>query len=355
MNSHTPWHRGLAAMPLTMTILMLALAVGACKTTQPPATDMADGSTASEPEASDVGSQEREATTEAPSGDATEDAVSSSAGSVATVNGEPVSMAEFQKQAFDTQRYHVDQGGIDPNTAEGQQKLLFLRRQVLRDMIDQKLMEQAAEELHVSVSDEELDAEMKSLIEEVGGQAAFVRKLAEAQTSKEEWLAVERASMIGRKVLDTITADLPKTAEFVHARQIFCKERASCDAALARIEGGEDFAAVAKEVSEDSSTRERGGDLDWVTRGSLLSPELEEVVFGLQTGQHSEVVASDLGFHVVSVLERDPARVMSDEQLMPLRERKLTEWLTQRRASSSIEILVEDLKDINEESASGNG
>jgi parvulin-like peptidyl-prolyl isomerase len=171
-----------------------------------------------------------------------------------------------------------------------------------------QLMEQAAQELNVSVTDEDLDAEMKRLIDEVGGQAAFVRKLAEAQTSKDEWLAVERASMIGRKVLEAITADLPKTAEFVHARQIFCKEQASCDAALARIDGGEDFAAVAKELSEDSSTRDRGGDLDWVTRGSLLSPELEEVVFGLQTGQHSAVVATDLGYHIVEMIERDPGR-----------------------------------------------
>lgn len=354
MNSHTPWHRGPAAMPLTMTALFLALAVGACKMTQPAATEVADGSSAAEPEASAVGNPEGDAT-EAPSGDSADEAAASPAGSVAIVNGEPVPMAEFQKQAFDTQRYHVDQGGIDPNSADGQQKLLFLRRQVLRDMIDQKLMEQAAEELKVSVTDEELDAEMKSLIEEVGGQAAFVRKLAEAQTSKAEWLAVERASMVGRKVLEAITADLPRTAEFVHARQIFCKERASCDAALARVENGEDFATVAKELSEDSSTRDRGGDLDWVTRGSLLSPELEEVVFGLQTGEHSAVVSSDLGFHIVAVLERDPARVMSDEQLMPLRERKLTEWLTQRRAASTIEIQVEDLKDVNEGQTGGNG
>lgn len=355
MTSPTPSPRRLAALPLTMTALFLAFALGGCRTTQVPTSDVADGSSANEADGSEADSPDSAGVTESPAADAPNDSAPAAAGPAALVNDEPVPMAEFQKQAFDTQRYHVDQGGIDPNTTEGQQKLLFLRRQVLRDMIDQKLMEQAAQELNVSVTDEDLDAEMKRLIDEVGGQAAFVRKLAEAQTSKDEWLAVERASMIGRKVLEAITADLPKTAEFVHARQIFCKEQASCDAALARIDGGEDFAAVAKELSEDSSTRDRGGDLDWVTRGSLLSPELEEVVFGLQTGQHSAVVATDLGYHIVEVIERDPARAMSDEQLMPLRERKLTEWLTQRRAASKIEILVEDLKDINEEQAGDNG
>ncbi|MBK7780332.1 MAG: hypothetical protein IPJ58_06000 [Ardenticatenia bacterium] len=73
---------------------------------------------------------------------------------------------------------------------------------------------------------------------------------------------------------------------------------------------------------------------------------MEAVVFTLQSGQRSGVAASDLGFHIVEVLERDPARAMSDEQLMPLREKKLTEWLTERRSASDIEIMVDDLKDL---------
>ena len=127
------------------------------------------------------------------------------------------------------------------------------------------------------------------------------------------------------------------------------------DTALERLDSGEDFAAVAKDLSQDSSTRERGGDLDWVTRGSLLSPELEDVVFRLATNERSEIVASDLGFHIVEVLERDPARAMSDEQLMPQREKKLTEWLTARRKASTIEIMVEDLKDLTTEQPDNSG
>lgn len=286
------------------------------------------------------------------------DPVAESAGdpeAVAKVNGVAIPLAEFQRQAFDTQSYHVEQGGIDPNTEEGQQKLLFFRRQVLRDMIDQALIEQAAAELDISVSDADLEAETKKLIEEVGGQAAFARKLAETQTSKDEWVAMERAAMLGRKVLDHVTADLADSAEFVHARQIFCKEEATCQGALDRLAAGEDFAALAAELSEDGSTKDQGGDLDWITRGSLLSPQLEDVVFGLEVGATSAVVQSELGYHVVEVLERDATRKLSDEQLMPLREKRVLEWLAERRKAATIDIYIEDLKDLMTEGDADEG
>ena len=348
MNPNDSLRRAVVALPVTMTALFLMLATGACKNSPPVDDDGSAAQSTVERDGSGSADQVDDALSDAPT-EAPASGLDPSAGNVdvvAVVNGDPIPMADFQQQAFDTQRYHVDQGGIDPNTEDGQQQLLVLRRGVLRDMIDQQLMAQAAVEMNITVSDDELEADMKGLIAEVGGQAAFARKLAEAQTSKDTWMEVEWASLIGRKVLDAITADLPKTAEFVHARQIYCRQQADCESALVRLDQGEDFAAVAKEMSEDISTKEQGGDLDWITRGSLLSTELEAVVFTLQSGQRSGVAASDLGFHIVEVLERDPARAMSDEQLMPLREKKLTEWLTERRSASDIEIMVDDLKDL---------
>ena len=198
MTSPTPSPRRLAALPLTMTALFLAFALGGCRTTKVPTSDVADVSSANEADGSEADSPDSAGVTESPAADAPNDSAPAAAGPAALVNDEPVPMAEFQKQAFDTQRYHVDQGGIDPNTTEGQQKLLFLRRQVLRDMIDQKLMEQAAQELNVSVTDEDLDAEMKRLIDEVGGQAAFVRKLL-----PKAHFATLYAKPEGRPIVDT--------------------------------------------------------------------------------------------------------------------------------------------------------
>ena len=63
---------------------------------------------------------------------------------------------------------------------------------------------------------------------------------------------------------------------------------------------GADFAAIAREASEDGSAQ-RGGDLGEFGRGMMVPP-FEEAVFGLQANGVSEVVETDFGFHVIQRL-----------------------------------------------------
>jgi peptidyl-prolyl cis-trans isomerase SurA len=81
--------------------------------------------------------------------------------------------------------------------------------------------------------------------------------------------------------------------------------RARIDAALARIRSGEDFARVARELSEDGN-RERGGEIGM--RPAARLPDLfVAAVRPLQPGQVSEVIRSGAGFHVLKLLERSDA------------------------------------------------
>ena len=83
--------------------------------------------------------------------------------------------------------------------------------------------------------------------------------------------------------------------------------RAKIDAALARIQKGEDFAVVAKEVSEDPGSKDQGGDLGFFPRGQMV-PAFEDVAFGLEAGKTSEVVRSDFGFHVIRTEAHEAAK-----------------------------------------------
>jgi parvulin-like peptidyl-prolyl isomerase len=264
---------------------------------------------------------------------------------VAVVNGEPIALADFQRQAFDTQRFYVEQG-LDPNTEDGQRQLLYLRKQVLDDMINQVLIAQAAKEMGITATDEEVAARMKAYLDEFGNQEALDASLSQSGTNTQEIEAMERSSIIGQKLLERITVDVPATAEFVHARHILCQTAQDCEAALARLEAGEAFDAVASEVSTDETSAKRGGDLDWVSRGMLPSQQLEDEIFKLQPGQRSGVVKTDFGYHVIETLERDPSRELSADQKYALREKRLMEWLDQRRQSSDVVINVEDLRDL---------
>ena len=89
--------------------------------------------------------------------------------------------------------------------------------------------------------------------------------------------------------------------------------RERIDAIRMRIQGGEDFAAVAKEASEDTATKESGGDLGFVSRGAVVKA-LEDAAFAQPPGALGEVVESPQGFHLLRVEEHRPARVVPFEE-----------------------------------------
>jgi peptidyl-prolyl cis-trans isomerase D len=101
-----------------------------------------------------------------------------------------------------------------------------------------------------------------------------------------------------------------ETPEQRHARHILISvpegqddaARATAEGVVARLRGGEDFAAVAAEVSADAGTKAQGGELPWLSRGQLAGP-FEDALFALQVGQISEPVRGDDGFHIIRLDE----------------------------------------------------
>ena len=91
--------------------------------------------------------------------------------------------------------------------------------------------------------------------------------------------------------------------------------RAKAEAARSRILDGEDFAAVAEEVSEDPGSREEGGDLGVFARG-LNVAEIDNAAFSLEVGELSEIIQSAFGFHVLEVSEKLPARTIPFEEVV---------------------------------------
>lgn len=73
----------------------------------------------------------------------------------------------------------------------------------------------------------------------------------------------------------------------------------------ARIEAGEDFAALAAELSDDPSSKARGGDLGFFGRGAMV-PEFEQAAFDAAPGELVGPVRTNFGFHLIEVLERQP-------------------------------------------------
>ncbi len=90
--------------------------------------------------------------------------------------------------------------------------------------------------------------------------------------------------------------------------------KAKAQEILQKVNAGEEFAALAKENSDDTFSAENGGDLEWIGR-DMMDPQFEQAAFGLQTaGDVSEVVETEFGFHIIKLTE------IKEEQITPFED-----------------------------------
>lgn len=114
------------------------------------------------------------------------------------------------------------------------------------------------------------------------------------------------------------------------------------------VAGKQDFAAMARQYSEDASAA-RGGDLDWIYPGDTV-PEFERAMNALRPGEVSQPVQSPFGFHLIEVLARRTGELGAErrrlEARQALRERKsdeaYQEWLRQLRDQTYVELRLEE-------------
>ena len=156
------------------------------------------------------------------------------------------------------------------------------------------------------------------------------------------------------KVIEKRQAGMPGTAVTqTHARHILLRLNARQTEAVAieklgqlkkRIQAGQtDFAAAARENSEDGSAKE-GGDLGWVSPGMFV-PEFEKVMNGLAPNQISDPLVSRFGVHIIQVLERRETQLSQRDQREiarnVLREKKQSEayalWAQDVRGRAYVE------------------
>jgi len=130
---------------------------------------------------------------------------------------------------------------------------------------------------------------------------------------------------------------VPDTQDQVHARHILVATQEQADSVLAQLQAGADFAALASQVSTDPGSKDKGGDLGWFGHG-VMDPPFETAAFALQPGQLSDVVHGANGFHIIQMLERDPARAVPADQLTSQRQKAFTDWLASRRSSQDVKL-----------------
>lgn len=254
---------------------------------------------------------------------------------VARVNDVPILKRDFDRQLA-AARAFVQSQGVDPDSANGREMLQGIEGQVLDSLIDQEIVSQAAQRFGVAVSDEELQSKVNEVVTQQGGQAAFREALEKGGVSYEDFVRDLRAQLTWQKMSERIGQTVPDHAEQIHVRHIQLPDEATARDVLQRLKAGQDFATLARQTSQDLSTRDQGGDLGWLPRGIMVL-QLEEVAFSLPLDQFSDPVQTPTGYHIVQVLEKEAQRPIDPQLLDGMRQEEFMKWLSLERGRAHVE------------------
>lgn len=254
---------------------------------------------------------------------------------VALVNGTPITRADYERQLAQAQVYFLKQPGLDIKTEAGKQALQRFQEQILGWMIDQAIIAQAAATRGIVITGEQIEAEIARM--KGNDPKRFESWLASNGLTLDALRQQIRSDLITAAMRDSVTKTLPRKMMQVHARHILLSDEAAAQATLKRLKQGQNFIAVAREVSEDEMTRASGGDLGFLPKG-VMPPAFDEIAFSLKPGTISEVVQSESGFHIIQVIEIDSAREVAPELWPMVQQRAFDDWLKAERAKAKIQI-----------------
>jgi len=194
---------------------------------------------------------------------------------------------------------------------------------VLNQMADEILISQAADAAKLKADAKEVDARMKRIRDQFKDDATFKAKL-EASGTSEAAIRAQLEDQVLREALVTKAKDLKvtdaevkqafdankeklATPDAVRIRHLLVGTEKEANDFLVAIRAGADFGKLASQVSQDAASKERGGDLGFISKG-LVIPDIEKVAFGLKPGEVSGVIRTQLGFHIIKVEETRAAK-----------------------------------------------
>lgn len=251
---------------------------------------------------------------------------------VATVNGEKITRDEL----FDTMYSQVGKDALD-------------------DLITRRLILQEGNTLGLSISEAEVDEEIDRIVQEnfMGVIDQFNQLLEQHGVTLEAVRNDAKVNLMARKIaMNEIEISESELKEYfaenqasfnipdeIEARHILVETEEEALEVINLLNGGADFAQLAKERSEDPGSKDIGGSLGFFKPGDML-PEFDEVAFALEIGKISEPVESWYGFHVIEVLDQKSGREVTFDEV----KEKVNEMVVEEKIYELINEIITRLR-----------
>jgi peptidyl-prolyl cis-trans isomerase C len=289
---------------------------------------------------------------------------------VARVNGESITRSDFERAL---QSVEGRAGGPVP---PDQRDTVY--RRVLDELVSYTLLTQEAGARKVAVPDAEVNARIAQIQSQFPSEEEFKKLLAERKVTLDQVKNDTRRDLVVARLLQTEVEakatvapaqvddfyaknpDQFKEGEKVRASHILITAAKDADAAtkaaarakaegvLKEVKAGKDFAALAKQHSQDPGSAVQGGDLGFFEQGQMVGP-FNDAAFSMKAGATSGIVETDFGYHIIRVVARQAGRTVPIDEVRPQLEQFLlqqnrrehtTAFVTGLRAKGKIEIFI---------------
>lgn len=217
----------------------------------------------------------------------------------------------------------------DESTDEGKSNILNLKENILGSLVNAEIVKsklsnivesykkdgKSEEEIaKVTVSDEEVNEQITKIKERLGGDEKFVKALEERKITEDELKGQLKDNLYSQKFQAWFSENFKPTEEEVIAKykgsklegpevtasHILVEKEEEAVKVKERLDAGEEFETVAKEVSKDKGSGEKGGALGSFAKGVMVEAFYNAAI-NLEIGKISEPVKSDFGYHIIKV------------------------------------------------------
>jgi parvulin-like peptidyl-prolyl isomerase len=278
------------------------------------------------------------------------------ADAVAVVDGQEIARSDYEALIAQAKKSYKNQKRDFP--AAGSQEFQTLRNQAVQFLVQREQFEQKAADLDVEVTEKQVDARLEQIQKQYfgGDKAKFEKQLKEQGITETQVRNDIRSQVISEKIFEQVTGDVKVTDEQVAAyyeknkaqysqpesrevRHILVKTKKQADELYAQLQGGADFAALAKKFSEDTGSKANGGKVT-ISQGQTVAP-FDRTAFALAKNAISKPVKTEFGYHIIQPLSATKAA-----KVTPLAEVKtsIKQQLEQTKKNEAMTKWVDDLK-----------
>ena len=282
-----------------------------------------------------------------------------SAGSIAKVEKTDIPRSKFNALMEQAQRSYKSQKRTFPTA--GSSEYIALQNQAVQFLVQRAEFEIKAADLGIKIDDKSIDTRLADIKKQYfgGDQKKYEQQMKDQGMTDAQVRDDIRAQIISEELFKKVTSDVKVSdadveayykkntttytqAESRDVRHILVKDKKTADEVHAKVVAlGEkgDWSKLAKEYSQDPGSKDQGGKLT-ISRGQTV-PEFDKTSFELKTGQISEPVKTQFGYHIIQALSD-----MKPKKVQPLSQVRETirQQLLQQKRSEAMTTWVDDLK-----------